>query len=408
MSKWTKENNQDKALKIILFFISPFIAALYSVRNMNTKSSYLVFFLFAVFFGMAFTVSNDRSEYAGDGAHYRATFEDYYSYISDIEYYDGLREFLTFDEGKKDYYFDTLSFYISEYTSNYHWMFMVAAMVFAFFALKSLRFLTSERNFDFSYSSLLLVYLFMVNGIFNINGLRFWTAAWVGVYCIFQIFRNNDKRYFLLLLFTPFIHGSFWFLIALIVIIYFFKRYNKTWITLFFISFFVGNIAVEVLQDISAYLPTFIQRLIASYTSEENLDRFSRGSGFIWVRRLMGFSVRLYLFLMIYFFIQHANKIKSTPATRNLYLFLIPYMTIINLTLSIPSFGNRYMPLAYPVIAYIWLVHFKDVKYKVFLQHLPLVFWFSIYHNILTKYPSVTDLSFYITNPFSLIYKYLF
>src|SRR5690606_889818 len=102
------------------------------------------------FFGMAFSVPSGRTDdFTGDGAVYRELF-DQYKYVSHSDFIEGWREFLTFDEGKKDYYFETVAFYISLITNNYHAMFMVIAIVFAFFALKSFRFLISEPNFTIS------------------------------------------------------------------------------------------------------------------------------------------------------------------------------------------------------------------------------------------------------------------
>lgn len=120
MTTWPKENNTDKALKIILFLISPFIAFLYSLRTIKTKSSYVVFFLFCVFFGLSFSVSAGKDEEnKSDGASYREKFE-LYKYVSDSEFYKRFNEYFTFEEGAKDYYFDTVAFYVSRVTDNYH------------------------------------------------------------------------------------------------------------------------------------------------------------------------------------------------------------------------------------------------------------------------------------------------
>src|SRR5690606_5049315 len=232
---------------------SPFIAFLYSLRTIKTKSSYVVFFLFCVFFGLSFSVSAGKDEEnKSDGASYREKFE-LYKYVSDSEFYYRFNEYFTFEEGAKDYYFDTVAFYVSRVTDNYHIMFMVFAIVFAYFGLKSLRFLTSEPKFDASLSCLILVYLFMINQIFNINGVRFWTAAWIGVYCIFQIFRNNNKKYFLLALCTPFFHGAFWVYIVVITFAYFSKCTRKLWVVLFFISFLVFYFSIVFLRGIFYY-----------------------------------------------------------------------------------------------------------------------------------------------------------
>jgi hypothetical protein len=406
MSVWQKENRYDKAVKVVLFLISPFFSFLYSLRTMNTRSSYVVFFLFAVFFGMSFSVGNIRTEGSIDGISYRAHFEEYKLKSSNY-YYEGLNEFLTFDEGEKDYYFDTVAFYVSRITDNYHVMFMVFAIFFAFFSLKTFKLFITDNKFDISFASFILAYLFMANQIFNINGMRFWTAAWVGVYALFQIFGKKNKRYFLLLLVTPFFHGSFWIFIAVVVLAYLLMRFDKVWAVLFFISFFVGSIAVELLQETSDLLPAFMQRMIASYTDPEYIQsRSEGGTGFYWVQRLFSTLVRFYMNFMVYLFIRNSKTIKANPKSKSFYLFLLVYLTFVNFTMAVPSLGGRYMILAYPIIAYIWLVNFKGVKYKNYLYSMPIVFSFSIYGWI-QRYLLVLDLEFFITSPFYLIYKYL-
>lgn len=406
MASWLKERNDDKALKLILFVISPFLSFVYSLRRIKTRSSFVVFFLFAIFFGMAFSVGNVRTEGSFDGISYRINFEQY-KYVTQYEFSENFKEFLSFDEGKKDIYFDTVAYYLSRITDNYHVMFMFFAIVFAYFSLKSFKFFTKEDEFDASLSSYVLAYLFMSNQIFNINGMRMWTAAWVGVYALLQIFGNKDKRYFLLLLTTPFFHGSFWVFIAVVVLAYMFMRFDKAWVVMFFVSFFVGSIALELLEEASDLLPTFMQRMIASYTDAEYVQqRAEAGTGFYWVSKLFSTLVRLYMNFMVYLFIKNAKDIKANPKSKTLYLFLLVYMTFVNFTMPVPSLGGRYMVLAYPIIAYIWLVNFKGVKYKKMMYVMPVVFWFSFYGWI-GRYLTVLEFNFFVSNPFSLIYKYL-
>lgn len=406
MAFWLKERNDDKALKLILFLISPFLSFLYSLRRIKTRSSYVVFFLFAVFFGMAFSVGNYRTESSIDGISYRLRFENY-KFVSKSEFSNDFKDFLSFNEGEKDYYFNTVAFYLSRITDNYHVMFMVFAIVFAFFSLKSFKFFIKEDQFDTSLASYVLAYLFMSNQIFNINGMRMWTAAWIGVYAILQIFGNKNKQYFLLLFITPFFHGSFWIFIAVTLFAYLFMKYEKIWIVGFFVSFFVGSTALELLQDASDMLPQFIQRMIASYTDAEYVElRTEGGTGFYWVSKLFGTLVRFYMNFMVYLFIKNVKDIKANPKSKALYLFLLVYMTFVNFTMPVPSLGGRYLVLAYPIIAYIWLVNFKDVKYKWMINAMPAIFWFSIYGWI-GRYLTVLDFKFFVSNPFYLIYNYL-
>lgn len=405
---WPQENRTDINNKIFLFIISPFFAFLYSLRTMRTKSSYVVFFLFAVFFGMAFSVpSGTNATFTGDGADYREWFDRYklidsYTFINDFE------GFLSFDEGKKDFYFDTIAYYTTRITDNYHVMFMVFAIVFAFFMLKSFRFLTAERNLTFSIAGLILSYWFTSNQIFNINGVRFWTAAWVGIYAIFQIFRNNNKRYWMLLLITPYFHGSFWFFIGVLLLAQLTKRFEKIWVVLFIISFFVSNFAIEAIQYFQDSLPSFMQSMINSYTDTEYVKRITEvGTGYSWVPYTFGILNRIYQSLIIYLFIKNSKTIRENKKTEGIYLFLLVWASVFNFLAFVPALGGRFITFVWPLIAYIWLINFKDVKYQKVLYAMPFLWSWNFFVMLYKEYPSVIGFDFIFSNPFYLIYKYL-
>ena len=122
---WEKEQNNDLALKFILFGISPFLGFVYSLWRLNTKSSYIILLLTGIFFGLAFSVNTDD---VIDGARHRFYFElDYY--ISWSDFYDKLANYLSFDSNNKDIYRDIISFFTSRFTYNYHWFFFIVAII---------------------------------------------------------------------------------------------------------------------------------------------------------------------------------------------------------------------------------------------------------------------------------------
>lgn len=406
MIVWLKEKKQDVSIKILIFLISPFFAFLYSLRFIKTKSSYLVFFLTSVFFGMAFSVDSGRglADVGFDGQAYREVFERF-KYISGSQFIDKFIDFLAFNEGKKDYYFDTVAFYISRVTDNYHVMFMASSIFFSYFALKAFKFLTAEEKFDASIVSYILVYFFMHNQIFNINGMRFWTAAWIAVYCIFQIYRNGNKKYFILAFLTPYFHGSYWVFLGVLVIVQFFKRFEKVWVILFFVSLFFSVFAVEFIQYFQSYLPVFLEKLVGSYTAEEVLQQ--EWSGFGWLPILFKNAVTLYLNILVFLFIKNSKEIKRNEKTKELYLFLLIWVSMFNFLMLVPSLGSRFIQLSYPIIAYIWLVTFKEEKYNQVILFLPIVFFWQIYGQFI-RYNHVLSYDFYFSSPVYLMYKYLF
>lgn len=404
MSSWQKEKKNDLTAKVLLFFLFPVLSFLYSFRRANTKSSYLVFFLMSMLFGMAFTVESGKENGGFDGQHYRQLFESY-SYTTYLEFNDHFLRYLTFESNEKDFFFDALYFYLSRITDNYHIMFLITAMIFSYFCLRSFRFFSSVPYFNSSITTLILTYLFFYIQLFNINGARFWTAAWIAIYCIFQINVNNNKKYYLLALLLPFMHGSFVIVILVLLVAFLFKKFDKVWAVLLYISIAFSSLATTILVQLTntfqSYLPVFIIKLTESYTSKESIE----GSGFSWVSEAFGILNNIYLNILVLIIILCSKTVKANPKTKNLYLFLLVWTTVFNFLSSVPSMG-RFIALSYPMIAYIWLYDLKNTRYQNILLLMPFVFAWNFYTNI-KLYNAVLDPLFFFSNPFYIIYKYI-
>lgn len=405
-SGWSKEFKGEGALKMGLVFLNPFLAFLYSLRKLNTKSSYLTIFVVNVLFGISFSVSNISDDVnTADGVVYRAKFESI-AKMSFQQYWNGLEGFFTFDDGKKDYFFETISFIITRFTDNYHFLFGAVAVIFSYFSLKSLKHFTSENKFDASLSSYILLYIFCINQIFNINGMRFWLAGAIAVFLFFKVFIDKKNIFFLGFLFLPFIHGTFWILIAVILIFLLCKNFHKTTVVLFVLSFVLSSISLELARENAFFLPPFLQKVVLSYTDENYVKELSQGSGFAWVAQLFKSLGYYYINLLVFLLIQNAKVILKDPKTSLLYRFLIFFMVFVNLVMPIPSMGNRYILLAYPIIAYLWLIYFKGRKYKTILYLFPIVFFLNIYSQLLL-YKMVTGIYFFIAPSLYTIFEYL-
>ncbi|MBE6209738.1 MAG: hypothetical protein E7128_05850 [Rikenellaceae bacterium] len=399
---WPQEDRTDIAIKFILFLISPFMSFLYSLRTINRKSSFIVGFLFCICFGMAFTVGNVREEGSIDGISYRIKFENYLN-DSGLDYYSGLEDFLSFQGSTKDYYFDTIAFYVSRITDNYHVMFMAFAIIFAFFMYKSLRILTEDDSFQCGLVGILLVAMFCWNSIFNINGVRFWTAAWVGTYAILQCFYKGKWQYLALALITPFIHGSFWFFLIVALVALLLGRFRKVWVSLFFISMFVSNVAVDIFDVTSDYIPSFLEGTIAYYTDDFYMQDVHQRSLIV---TLFDIAYKAYLNILIVLLII-SDKSQINKVDKKFFGFLLVYMTIVNFFGLIPSLGNRFLVVAMPFIALMWLRVYKMQVRNVWILLFPACFLLQIYQLIKYQYLAVLDWSFYFSSPFMMIFDYL-
>lgn len=404
MYSWRKETDKDKTIKYILFFINPIIGLLCSFNKMNTKSSYNILFLFCLVFGLSFTVeSSFWTDVAGylDGMHHRADFERYLRFKS----WDDLKTIFynTFiGAGEKDYYAPLMKFLVSRVTNNYHVFFLVISFVFTYFSLNSFKYFLFEIGNKNSFSIYMLAYLFLSIQIFQINGVRFFTAAWVAIYALFKILVDKQNKFLLLLLITPLIHRAFFFLLVVCVIFFFLNRFQKLWIVLYFISFFLSEVVINFL---SQYLNLLSDNyLVWANMYIERTYNFGDGGYFF---DLFAFFVRTFRNLLIILLISNSKEVIKNRQVKGLFVFVLVLVTFTNLTMPISNLGSRFSMLLYPLIAYIWIVVMRN-KYVWVWYILPFVYFYkAFYYDPIFLYSCVLEPCFFYSSPIYLIYKYL-
>ena len=407
VNRWSQEQSSDVLAKVFCFIISPLLGLLVAIRRINTKSSFVIFFLFAVFFGLSFTtVSGRDDENKGDATQYRMRFE----YMSDMTQNDLRDVFFVFqsfqDERNRDIYVPIMTYLTSRITNNYHVFFALLACVFAYFSLRSFKFFSEELPGRKNIYVFILLYIFVFsNSIFNINGCRFWTAAWIAVYSIFQIFKNGNKRYYLLAAITPLVHASYWFFLGILIIAQLFGKRIKFWKIAFFLSFIFSSLSMQLVVDLSDYLPSSLQFLVDRYTEGEHELKTNL---YQVISRLFGLGQTIVLTCIMYLFMKNERRIMNNPKTTTLYSFLLVWMTICNFVMPIPSLGGRYIVLGMPLIAYIWYLNFEScLKYRETLVFYIAVSLLPIYELIVCYLQLSVPISFYVTSPLYQFYKYI-
>lgn len=414
---WESEYKNDLTIKIVAFLLSPVLGMLYSLYRLNTKSSFLILFLSFTTFGFSLVVpETETDDYNYDSVRYRAWFEDAADdNVADFK--DKLFSFLNFT-GKHDFYSSTLFFVISRFSGNYKIMFMFAAMVLAFFMLKSLRFLVREDNYHFSISCLCILFLFMMGQIEKVVMFRFYTAYWIAIYAIFNIFINKNKKYLFILLITPFFHASFFILYGLFFLYYLVKRSYKLSVILFVCSFVLSlfSSSLSTFTDLISFLPESLSLHYDAYVDEDYVDMINNGgTGFIWVVRVFELILRVVINVVIFiFFKNYVNNIQGTKC-EFMYKFLLILVSFVNFTFVIPSVGSRFVMLVFPLVAYILLVCFYTQQYRNLIyifsgifMFIFLILPFSIYQIPCLKfYNDLWGLPFVFSSPIYLFFNYV-
>ena len=398
-------SNSDSRNKIILFFLYPFAAFLYALRDIKSNSSYFVFAGFCLLFGITFVAGSEAA--------------DSFRYVNDFNMFVQnpvhnlnvvVHEYL-YDSNS---YIKDLYIYFMYYLSaelggnNYHILFFLFAIVFTFFSLKSMRFVTENKNFQNSVFMLLLIFLFIYsNSIYNINGVRFWTASWVAVFGTLSYLIARKHIYIFLILVTPLFHGSFIAFWGFFIVGCFLKGNIKLLVYCFFISFFLGDLAYNFLGDITSYLPTYLQNMVWSYAESDTAIAKMEGSGDYALplyAKILNSLPRYFIMLLIVLLIKERKQVINDIKSKKTLGFLLAYQSMVNLCIIIPSMA-RFDKLSIPLVIYTWVNSYDIMKkYNRVLYVIPIVYAYSLRYWFKYMY-AATDPYLYLSNAFHLFFK---
>lgn len=392
--------------KFVIFLLNPFISAISSLMNIRDGVSHRFLYLWFLIFGIGFCALNEMA----DSFRYVDSFliEANYSWS---QYLNMVSEWLTFESNIKDIYTLTVNVFVGKFSNNYHWTYLIYAAVFGFFYIKSLKiFLRYNRTTNSLVFYALLFMFCYSNPIFNINGVRFWTAAWIGVYVALNAFVKKDYKKLPLLLLLPIVHGSSIIWIGIMAAALLLQRLQSVIILMYFVSAFVSAVSfLDVLNDYSYLLPQFMQNQVWSYTeSEMALERLSGISQY--GKAYADFLIALpnyFQILMCILLILNRKKINKDRHASRLMNIMLSMAAITNFLSGIPSM-NRFQVLVIPFLIIVWAYNYEILsKYDKYFYAVPVVYAYSLlywYRNI----SSVTELYLYILPaPISAI-KYLF
>lgn len=391
--------------KFIFFLLNPFLSAVYSLKNIRDGISHRFLYLWFIMFGIGFC-ANVR---AFDSFRYVEKFYTESRYSFD-EYIRIIQEYFCFESDIKDIYTISVNFLVGIFTTtNYHWTYFIYALVFGVFYIKSVQILL---RYNIGNKVVLYALLFMLcfsNPIFNINGVRFWTAAWIGCYVLLNVVFVGKKKSLALLLLLPLIHASMIIWIAITCCCLLFCRFRKVSIVLFVVSSFVSAASfVGVLENYSDILPPFLQNLVYSYTqSSTALDRMNGHSeyGALYADILNALPKYFHL-LLGYLLVFNQKSVNRNNSGQLLTIYLL-IAAVTNFLSGIPSVG-RFQYMTIPFLAILWAKNYCVLtKYNRLFYLVPLLYAYNILY--WCRYMSgVTELGLYLYPAPVTIIRFLF
>lgn len=392
--------------KLTLFLINPFLSAISSLKNIRDGVSHRILYLWFLVFGIGFCAVSE----AADSFRYVEDFmlESRYSFA---QYMAEIREYLTFESNIKDIYTLSVNYFVGRFSDNYHWTYLIYAAVFGYFYIKSLKIFLRHQQVTNDVVFYVLLFMFCYsNPIYNINGVRFWTSAWIGVYVALNLFVEKDYKKIPLLVLMPLIHGSSVIWVAIMGVAYLLRRFQIVVIVLYIASSFVSAVSyLDILNDYSYMLPQFMQNQIWSYTeSEMALERLAGHS--VYGKAYADFLIALpgyFQILLSYLLIINRNVINQDKDAGRLLTTMLALAAVTNFLSGIPSMG-RFQALVIPLLVIVWSSNYAILcKYNKYFYAVPFIYAYSLLYWF-RRMCAITEIYLYLFPAPLTAIKYLF
>ena len=343
-------NKKLAKLALPLFIFWPFGSFLCALQNIKLKSSAIVIILFSMVFGYSFSFTDSSSD------SYRLA---YIFSVFDFSSFDSIIEL--YQAGDSTDVYRLIVYGIAKlFSNNPKVLYALCGLVFGIFMYLSLRlFVNEKRKKNDLYVTLLVLFFFSLNPLSNLNGFRFWTAAWLFFYSIINFSFYNNKKWLIGIIITPLIHFSFLFIMPVVIAFTFFKKilYTKKDITKGLLLLFVFTFLISWILDTNVislgfladqdFLNESISGKVELYNSDRVTEQIKeRGATlFHTVNRIFSYILKIYIFIFV---LKIRKIIRKNPDELSLKLlaFVIVFISFGYIATVIPS-GGRFLIIAY-------------------------------------------------------------
>lgn len=359
-------NRLDSRYFFLVWLLNPFFGAIMLFKNFKLNKNIFPYLILSFFFGISFVVST----HGGDSERYAAALDKYHK--NGFTLYQVIETFYDEEGAQLDIYQQTVTWLVSNFTGNPKPLFAIFAIVFGFFWFKSL--IIVRENVIVPMKGLIAItflFLVLLNPIWNINGVRMWTAIGSFFYGFLLIHVENKKKGWFFILLSIFIHFSLILSVALYFLVRLIPAKNiNVLFFLYLISFFLGELDLGFVRGIFELVPNFFQSK-RGYVSDEYIEVISENQDKFNLFVVLARSTLKYIILticsLIFYYIK-IKKIKHNDLTFKFFVLALPFLVFSNLASSVPS-GIRFAVLSNLIAASTFLFFFNyKIKINIFIK----------------------------------------
>lgn len=378
----------------ILTIVWPFFGLVNALRNWRQPWAMNVFWVVCAFMG-AIQIYHPTGTILGDGSDAgRYVLELQVMHRSVNSFEEVSRYF--YDGDTNDVFCSTLQYVVSRFTESGHVFFFVLAVIYGFFYSRNIWYILNRiRDQRIRWLWVMVAAFFLVCPIWNINGVRMWTALHVFVYGSMPYLLEGKKKPLVWSAASILIHHSFIFPIALLTLFYVLGRRissNKRLTTIFF-AFYIATLTIKSLDlgalnaVLQAYLPDFYSDRIDGYVNEDalarNLESAAQNSWHVAFFNNLHYWINQILVVFTYIIFKRNRKILSWLLP--LFSFSLLIYAFSNILACVPS-GGRYITISQMFMVATFLLTFRywacDKVLARFMPIVMLLFAFSLIFEI--------------------------
>lgn len=395
--------SQESLILYILVLFFPLLGLAICLSRRKMKYAKHFFVIFCGFLGLIH-IFHPQGTVLGEGV-------DGGRYALELIYMhnniDSLEQFLgsLYNESELDIYQPILTYIVSRFTDNPHWLFFCFALVFGYFYSRNIWYLFDKLPDKFpKILWILIVYYILICPIWNINGVRMWTALHIFVYGAMPYIVNNRKDKLFWCFLSIFVHFSFFMPLTILLLYAIFdvKRNIKLVFAFYILSLFINTINLEVFRNVLESIPFLESK--KSYISDSSIERMGEivYSWHVVLANEISYWV-IQLFIFISYYISRKVNVKELTYLLSFSLLIYGFSNIMAL---LPS-GGRFLVLSkmfmLPVIILLLskLLEVKKGYNGILYLSIPLIFSVIFQMRVGLDYYSIMLLiGNYFTAPF--------
>ena len=353
---------------LLLFLIWPFGSLIESLRHFRSREAKIIFWLFCIFFGFTF-VFPESTVGAADSSRYAVKL--LYMHQHALEFGTLIKQIYNSSGTYTDIYDPLMTWFVALFTANPHILYALFAAIFGYFYAQNLWMIFDKINTKVGFVLFLFILLFaLINPIWNINGVRMYTAAQIFLYGTLRFFLNNDKKGVFWAAGSILVHFSFLFPVLLLFVYLWLPKHVTLYFILFILTSFIHELDIQAIRHYIIFLPESFQHKMFGYTNEAViLARKEAATPYSWhVQWAHIFSRWITYILVIAAYVWRKHWINDNLYTKKLFMYALYMGGFAQIAALLPS-GGRFFTISNSLFYIVFiLILSRKTENKMFFR----------------------------------------